>query len=203
MSRPGFRKGRSGGGKAAVSRESGQGFLSGALFSQSQILHLMKMEFARSRRHGQPLGCLSLQVDRMPQLVDLYGAELRATVRDTLTSLVRDKTRGADLLGTVSEDRYLLMLPQTDLGQTRIVAERLHEIFHGLEITVGGRPLALTLSIGITASGEQQAMFFDTLLGQAEMALEWALAHGGDRIVSFGETQLLDGGDEATKPPRT
>ena len=62
-----------------------------------------------------------------------------------------------------------------------------------------GRPLALTVSIGITASGDQQAMFFDTLVGQAESALEWAMRGGGDRVMSFGETQLL-GGDESSRP---
>ena len=36
-----------------------------------------------------PLGCLLLQVDRMPQLVDLYGAELRTAVRDAFARLVR------------------------------------------------------------------------------------------------------------------
>ena len=36
-------------------------------------------------------------------------------------------------------------------------------------------------------------MFFDTLVGQAEAALEFAVERGGNRVVSFGETQLLDG----------
>ena len=34
-------------------------------------------------------------------------------------------------------------------------------------------------------------MFFDTLVGQAEAALEYAMDQGGNRVVSFGETQLL------------
>jgi len=134
MTRPGFRKGRGGGGKSATERSGQEGFVSAALFSQAQILHLMKMEFARSRRHRMPLGCLLLQVDRMPQLVDLYGADLRTAVRDAFARLVREKTRGADMLGTVSDDRYLLMLPQTDLTQTRVVAERLHALFLDVEI---------------------------------------------------------------------
>src|SRR5262245_64757210 len=126
MSRPGFRKGRPGGGKAAGgARESSEGFVSSSMFSQAQILHLMKTEFARSRRHGFPLGCLLLQVDRIAQLVDLYGIDLRSKVRETLGRLVREKTRGADMLGIVNEDRYLLVLPHTSLDQTRVVAERL------------------------------------------------------------------------------
>jgi len=51
----------------------------------------------------------------------------------------------------------------------------------------------VTLSIGITAASEQ-TMFFDTLMSQAETALEWAMNNGGNRVTSFGETQLLGDG---------
>ena len=194
MTTPGFRKGRSAGGRSGSPRDGGDGFISSSMFSQAQILHLMKTEFARARRHGLSLGCIVLQVDRIAQLVDLYGADLRATLRNTLAKMVRDKTRGADLLGVVNEDRYMLVLPHTALEQSRIVADRLHAMFRDYEVAVDGRALDLTLSVGVSATGQSDAMFFDTLVGQAEAALEFAGERGGNRVVSFGETQLLDGG---------
>jgi len=190
MTRPGFRKGRPGGAQAPGTRDGGDGFLSTALFSQAQILHLMKNEFARARRHGIPMGCLVAQVDRLPQLVDLHGAELRQAVRGSVAKLVRDKTRGSDLLGATNDDRYLLVMPHTDLAQTRIVADRLHQLFADFEITVDGRALALTISLGVSACDDQKTMFFDTLLAQAESALEFAVRSGGDQVVSFGESRL-------------
>lgn len=200
MTTPGFRKGRSSGGRSASDRDGGDGFISGSMFSQAQILHLMKAEFARARRHGLSLGCLLLQVDRIPQLVDLYGAELRQTLRQTLIQIVREHTRGADLIGMVKEDRYMLVLPHTNVEQARVVADRLHGIFRKDEVAVGGRPLDLTLSVGISATGQSEAMFFDTLVSQAEAALEFATERGGNRVLSFGETQLL--GQEPTEPPQ-
>ncbi|MBX3461720.1 MAG: diguanylate cyclase [Planctomycetes bacterium] len=192
MTRPGFRRGRPGGASAKAA-EGGDGFLSTSLFSQAQILHLMKNEFARARRHGVPLGCALLQVDRLHQLVDLHGVELRQAVRTALAQLVRDKTRGADLLGTMNDDRYLLLLPHTELAQTHVVAARLQQLFADLEIKVDGRELALSLSIGITACSDQSTLFFDTFVAQAEAALEHALAHGGNQVVSFGQLQLQGG----------
>lgn len=192
MSRPGFRKGRPGGSPAGGGRDGGDGFLSSSLFSQAQILHLMKNEFARARRHGIPMGCIVVQVDRLPQLVDLHGAELRQAVRTEVARMVREKTRGSDLLGATNDDRYLLVLPHTTHAHTRIVADRLLQVFTGLEITVDGRPLALTISIGVSACDDQKTMFFDTLLGQAEAALEFAARSGGSQVVSFGESQLRD-----------
>ncbi len=201
MTRPGFRKGRPGGGPRPAGRDSGDAFLSSALFSQAQILHLMKNEFARARRHGMSLGCMLLHVDRLAQLVDLHGAELRQAVRATIARVVREKTRGSDLLGATNDDRYLLVLPHTSLAQTMSVAERLHQLFGSVEVAVDGRPLALSISIGVSACADQKTLFFDTLLAQAEAALEWAADHGGDRVVSFGETQLR-GGDAGQPGPR-
>jgi diguanylate cyclase (GGDEF)-like protein len=197
MTRPGFRKGRPGGPRAGGTANSGEGFLSSSLFSQAQILHLMKNEFARSRRHGIPLGCVLLQVDRLSQLVDLHGASLRNSVREEIGQMVREKTRGADLLGATNDDCYLLVLPHTNLEQTRIVAERLHQVFQGIEIAVDGRELALSLSIGISACVDQQTMFFDTLMAQAEAALEYAMQNGGNQVISFGELQLREGSGNA------
>jgi diguanylate cyclase (GGDEF)-like protein len=200
MTRPGFRKGRPGGSRAAAGRDGGEAFLSASLFSQAQILHLMKNEFARARRHGIPMGCIVLQVDRLPQLIDIHGVELQKAVRGALATMVREKTRGSDLLGATNDDRYLLVLPHTTLAQTRIVADRLHEVFESVDVEVDGRALALSLSAGISACEDQKTMFFDTLLAQAEAALEFAGRSGGARVVSFGETQL-HGSDEGEVSP--
>jgi diguanylate cyclase (GGDEF)-like protein len=190
MTRPGFRKARPGGGRPKDAAATGEGFLSSSLFSQAQILHMMKNEFARSRRHRLPLGCALMQVDRIAQLVDMHGAELRHALRAAIAELVRGKTRGADLLGATNDDRYLLVLPHTNLEQTRVVVDRLHQQFRDVSIAAGGRELALTLSIGISACDHQETLFFDTFVAQAEVALEFAVQHGGDQVVSFGETQL-------------
>ena len=144
MTRPGFRKGRSGGGRQ--SPVDNDGLLSSSLFSQAQILHLMKNEFARARRHGIPMGIVLLQVDRIAQLADLHGSNLRHSVKHAVALLVREKTRGSDMLGTTNDDRYLLVMPHTDLDQARMVADRLHEAFLEVEVTVDGSPLSLTAS---------------------------------------------------------
>ena len=188
MTRPGFRKGRPGGGRQATA--DGDGFLCSSLFSQAQILHLMKNEFARARRHGIPMGVVLLQVDRLAQLSDLHGAGLRQSVKQAVARLVKDKTRGSDLLGTTNDDCYLLVMPHTDQRQTRIVAERLNQLFSEVDVSVDGTALQLTVSVGLTSCDDQGTLFFDSLLSQAESALEFAKRRGGDQVASFGETQL-------------
>lgn len=180
----GFRKFRAGG-RGAGRLDATASSFAASPFTQAQILHLMKAEFARARRYGFPLSCILLQVDRLPSLVDLHGLELRETVQRELGELVRRKTRDADHLGLLSEDRYLLLLPHTPEKAAVAVAERIRRSFSEVEIEAHGNLLALTLSAGVAACEDQETLFFDTLLSQAELALEQAAEAGGDQVVVF------------------
>lgn len=189
MANPEFRKGsaREGGGSRSSHSGGFQGAdaVAGSPFTQAQILHLMKTEFARGRRYGFPVSCIVIQVDRLVPLVDVHGTQLRDVVRRELCRLVSTKTRGADQLGLASDDRYLLLLPHADEEAALRVGERIREAFGGLEVEVGGTILGLTLSVGVASSDERQTMFFDTILSQAEAALGWAVDAGGNQTAVF------------------
>lgn len=187
MANPEFRKGstRTGGGSSLSGRFQSPEAVAGSPFTQAQILHLMRTEFARGRRYGFPVSCILIRVDRLRQLVDLHGTQLRDVVREQLSKLVSSKTRGADQLGLVSDDRYLLVLPHTDEEAAVHVGGRICEAFSMLEVEVGGALLSLTLSIGVASSDEQRTMFFDTILSQAEAALGWAMDGGGNQTAVF------------------
>lgn len=200
MTQPGFRKSRSSTPRTRGPEDDGGGFIGSALFSQAQILHLMKSEFAKARRYQIPIACVLLQVDRLAQLVDMHGADLRRVVRQTLMDVVKERTRTSDLMGLMGDDRYLLLLPHTELNSARLVADRIRARFQDAEITVDGKSLGLTLSLGVASCEEQKTMFFDSLVAQAEFALDHAARGSGNRTVSFAEAQLLSGGSPDTEP---
>jgi diguanylate cyclase (GGDEF)-like protein len=177
-------------GSKAPGRFTGGGPVAGSPFSQAQILHLMKTEFARARRYGFPVSCILVQVDRLDGLVDLYGGTLRDAVRQRVGTLVQEKTRGADHLGLASEDRYLIVLPHTGAADSLLVAERLRRSFNDLDIQVGGNELVLHLSIGVAGCEDQETLFFDTMLAQAEAALEHSVRSGGNRASLFHKDQI-------------
>lgn len=189
MTRPEFRK-RSEGSTPSRAGEPG---LAGSPFSRAQILHLMKNEFARARRYGLPVACLTLQVDRLASLIDIHGSALRERLRDRVAALVADNTRGHDLLGVMDDDRYLLVLPHSSEADATIVGERILESFNRLEVQVGGHVLALSMSVGLVACSDQDTMFFDTFLAKAEVALEAAVEAGGGQISVFRKEQASRG----------
>lgn len=152
----------------------------------------MKTEFSRARRYEYPLSCVLIQVDRLQQLTEVHGAEFRVEVRRQLAAIVEEKTRGHDHLGTLAEGAYLLVMPHTDAEAGQLVAERIRAAFGELEITAGGKSYSLTLSLGVAACEDRETMFFDTLVSQAEVALDWANREGGDRTIQFRRDRFIE-----------
>jgi diguanylate cyclase (GGDEF)-like protein len=198
VSRPSFRNTSRGGATRGASASSGAVW--GSPFSHAQILHLMKSEFARSRRHGLPLTVVVCEVDRLRPLVDLHGAELREAVREALGKLMVEGTRSSDYVGTASDDRFMLLLPHTELDAALAVAERLRQRFSELDITVRGQALALSMSCGVTDNSDKETLFFDTMLSQAEVALDWARHARGNQAVAFSRERFA--AEEGTEPDR-
>lgn len=197
MTRPSFRNTSRGGGPRPSAATSGAVW--GSPFSQAQILHLMKTEFARSRRHELPLSVAVFQVDRLRALVDLYGVELRDAVREALGKLIVEGTRSSDYVGSLSDDRFVLLMPHSGVTEAVAVAERLHQRFADLTIRARGQELALVLSGGVATNGDKETLFFDTLLSQAEVALDWAQRGGHSKVMVFTRQQFSTEEDVVTR----
>ena len=184
----GFRTASSGGGR--LPSQQGGAPTSAAPFTHAQILHLMKTEFARGRRYGIPLSCILMRVDRLRELTDIHGTELKERVQAEVGRLVAGRTRGPDHLGLISDERYLLVLPHTEADDAVLVAERIKRDFASLEVKSKGSVLALTLSVGVVSCEDKDTLFFDTVLSRAEAALGWARDAGGDAVEVFRRERL-------------
>ncbi len=154
------------------------------LFSPQDVQRLMRIEFERARRHGYPLVMLLIAVDRLAQLQDLYGRELRDEVLRALAGLVRGGTRASDALGCLLDDRLLILTPHTPAEGASVLARRLIDGVRAMNFEVGSRTARVTVSIGgaHNQSGRME-LAFDTLLEVAEGGLKVALESGGNRYV--------------------
>ena len=102
-----------------------------------------------------------------------------------------ENTRGADHLGVFGDDRFLLVLPHTDADAATIVADRIRIAVAELDLAVGGQAVDVSASVGLSAVLDDDTMFFDTLLSQVEMALEWAKDGGGNTTTRFDRERFL------------
>ena len=174
-----------------------------AVFSLTQIRHLMRVEFNRAQRYKYPLSCIVLACDRIGHLRDLYGYEFREAVVDEVVELLQRTTRGCDYLGRMMDDRLMAILPHTSKEGAIASAERLLGMARELEFTPDGNPIQVTLSIGISHFENDNTMFFDSLVDEAEAGVREAAAAGGDRWVYRSPAPPSAGEVAATPPSRS
>ena len=198
MTKPGFRRGPPGDRSVPG---GGDEEIVGRPFSQAQILDLMKNEFARARRYEFAVSCIVMHVNRLASLADVHGSPMREGVRRELCRLVREKTRSSDYLGTFGEDSYLIVLPHTDAERAEAVGQRILAGFGALDVRADGTRISLSLSLGVAASEDQETLFFDTLVSQAEVALQWATDRGGDQVAVFDKNRFLHDEDTPEDEP--
>jgi diguanylate cyclase (GGDEF)-like protein len=154
------------------------------LFSLSQIMHLMRVEFSRAQRYRYPIACLIVSVDRLGQLRDVYGYDAKEAILSEVVELLRTTTRSCDFLGRLSDDRFLAVVPHTPADGARVLGERLLSAARQLEFQAEGRELSVNCSIGASHNETGATLFFDAMLSAAEGALAEAQAAGGDRYVA-------------------
>lgn len=153
------------------------------LFSPAEIARLMESEYRRAARYGHPLALLLVEIDRLESLHDLYGVESEERIVRAVGSLLRSATRASDVLGTVRDQRLLVLVPHTTASGAATLARRLLAGCRELEFRGDGRVLRATLSIGSVQRAEEEG--FARLVERGEQALRVAVAGGGDRLVEY------------------
>lgn len=143
-----------------------------ALFTQGE------MELARVRRTGEPLSVLMMDLDHFKSVNDTYGHLIGDAVLRDFVRRVEAQQRKTDLFGRYGGEEFVLLLPNTDLAQARIVAHRI------LDSRSSDARLPLcTVSIGVaTHQHAADRMSLEALINQADNALYQAKNKGRNRL---------------------
>jgi len=154
-----------------------------SLFTPEQIQRLMRIEFDRAQRYKYSIVFMLVSIDRLAQLQDLYGYQVKEQILDALTGLIKQATRSSDFLGCLLDDRLLVLVPHTPPEGASTMARRMLDAARGLNFEADGRHVRVTVSIGGAVNQKQGELSFDTMLEVAEGGLQVASAGGGDRYV--------------------
>jgi diguanylate cyclase (GGDEF)-like protein len=151
------------------------------LLNRRSILQRLEQEMERTRRHGEPLGCILLDVDFFKQVNDRFGHAAGDEVLRRVARVLKDMTRPYDAVGRFGGEEFLVILPNTDRETLRIVAERLRT---GLpeQVQTGepASPLPITASFGTTVHRAGEST--DTFIARADRGMYLAKSHGRNRV---------------------
>lgn len=152
------------------------------LFSADEVKGLMQLECARATRYKYPVTAMSIAVDRLDQLGDLYGFESREAILSEVTAVIRRNTRESDFLGYKVGGTFHAIFPHTARGSGPALADRILNDTAKLMFDAGPARVQVTLSIGITYCAEGDKAELVRLTDESAAAIDKAAAKGGGRF---------------------
>lgn len=158
--------------------------LTGA-WSRKAFFEIAERELARSRRNGQPLALMLIDLDHFKQINDSGGHEAGDVALQLVAERARASLRAADCMARLGGDEFAVLLPETALAQACTVGEKLQAelriLAANLQGNSGHRPLTLSIGVTTTQDGEP----FKATLARADAALYAAKSAGRDKVIAL------------------
>jgi diguanylate cyclase (GGDEF)-like protein len=156
-----------------------------ALYNRRHFMVLADSEWSRFQRYQRPLSLLMVDIDYFKRINDGYGHAVGDAALSQIAKVCAAGKRQSDIVGRLGGDEFALLLPETDMEQATIVAERVR---HSVAI-LSALPLqavsgGLSVSIGVAAATLSMSGV-DALLKGADQALYEAKLLGRNRVASF------------------
>jgi diguanylate cyclase (GGDEF)-like protein len=120
-----------------------------------------------------------LDIDFFKSVNDQYGHQAGDEVLKYLSTLVKKETRESDLCFRIGGEEFLIVLPETDIGIAKTIAERIRKKTENT-ISPSGKPITVSIGIG---NFPNTANHFPQLFNATDKALYQAKQEGRNRIV--------------------
>ncbi len=147
------------------------------------ILEVLERLLAASDRQQQPLSLMMLDTDHFKLINDRHGHQVGDQSLKLLADTLRSRLRTQDHAGRLGGEEFLVVLPNTQASGARELAEQLRQ---GIEqtsfLTRDGRPLTLTISIGLCCLEPGVELDSQQAISRADQALYLAKQNGRNRV---------------------
>lgn len=151
----------------------------------NQRMFDMRVDHAltRARRHGHNIAVLAIDVDELATVNNLMGRECGDELLREISARLRQVARAEDTVARISSDEFAVLLEHVEEPTAAArAARRILDAFR-LPMTIDGRVVATSVSVGMSVGAEQGDA--RSLLSEAGIALGRAKARGKRRFETY------------------
>jgi len=158
---------------SALAEISARDALTG-LYNRWYVMEKIDSEMNRSQRHRSPVSLIMLDIDHFKRVNDSFGHSAGDRVLRSVGQVLRDSCRVYDVAGRYGGEEFCVVLPETNAGNTTVVAERIRERLAASRFEVG--------SDSVVVIESEAALSPSMLIDRADQALYSAKHHGRNRV---------------------
>ena len=157
-------------------------------FNKSRLREAVDQIIAANQRTHNPAAFLSIGVDNMTMINDLFGYQAADTVLIEIGRRLDSCLRVSDLIGRLGGDRFGIVLSHCPPDNIHAVAEKILAEVNSAPVTTSRGPIYATVSIGGVSFPDQGLTSYDVIT-RAETALAEAKRAGRDCYTHYRMTQ--------------
>jgi len=159
-----------------------------------ELFTALDHEIRRAERYGSQISLLFLDVDHFKKVNDTHGHHAGDVVIKKMAEIVKENTRGSDLVARFGGDEFIVLITSTTEEQAVSYAEKLREMVSAADIAIPGTevPVRITVSGGLAmfpTHGQSTAELFRA----ADDALYESKQEGRNRITIAASVGLDSG----------
>ncbi|HOJ63161.1 MAG TPA: diguanylate cyclase [Spirochaetota bacterium] len=128
------------------------------LYNRAAIFDFLENDINRIKRIKTHISLLMFDIDFFKNINDTYGHTVGDEILRSLSLLIKNHIREIDLMGRYGGEEFLIILPDTNLQEAAIMAERILNLVRCYEFQTSKGPINLTISIGIAEYKEGETI---------------------------------------------
>ena len=155
--------------------------------NRHQFEKRLKEMTASAKRQNQPLCCIMSDIDFFKKVNDTYGHAVGDCVLKSVAKTIKKELRESDIASRYGGEEFVFLLPQTNLEEATIVAERLRLAVEKKKINIEEykikdiKEISVTVSIGVSEYKNEKD--YEMLYKKADDALYKAKETGRNKVI--------------------
>lgn len=153
------------------------------LYNRIYVSSRLQQFFIQSRRYGVDLSLIMIDIDNFKKINDTYGHQAGDQVLQTFARILSANTRDTDIVGRFGGEEFIILLPNTAVGDTEPTLSRLFDSINKTAFPLScSKEISVTASMGVS-SYESSMENSDKLILKADNALYEAKETGKNKWV--------------------
>jgi two-component system cell cycle response regulator len=151
-------------------------------FNRRALMQKLEQEMDRAARYATMLTGMMIDIDNFKQINDTHGHLVGDKVLKQLANLLKREQRSVDIVARYGGEEFVVLLPETTSAESRNFAERILRRVATHDFGETGKPVRVTISVGIASYPDERVTDGESLLKLADNHLYRAKTDGRNRF---------------------